>query len=393
MNDVSPELALVAACCRWPPSAARQKAIRSAAAGVVDWSRFEQIVARHRVTSLVRHSLQSAGIHATLLVQERLAARSRAASLKSLAMTAETVRLQKAFDEAGLKVLVLKGATLGVIAYNAPGIKESWDIDLLVSPSETLAGRGLLEQLGYQMEPHLSEKDFLRHVEHCKEAVMMHPGLQIAVELHWRLVDNGCILKPLDLNAVQTVQIGGVAVRTLADRELYAYLCVHGCNHSWSRLKWLADVGAVLARQSPDRLAELHQAAVALGAGRASATAILLCHELLDLEVKPDVLGRLRSDRVTSLLLASARASIRYGGGAREITPYSQPWALNWVARFVVGDNLQYTLNQARLNWVSEHDRVRMPLPRGLGFVYHLLRLPLWALRLIGQILRGARRA
>ncbi len=392
MSDLSPELALVATCCRWPPSPARDAAVRAAAAGPIDWSLFERVVARHRVTSLVCDSLRDAGVQAAPDVAERLAARSRSTTFKTLGMMAETVRVQKAFDEAGLPAIVLKGATLAVLAYDSPAIKESWDIDLLVSPRDTLAGRDLLERLGYVMiiPSGFSDAKFLRHVEHCKEAVLAHPRLGTAIELHWRLVDNTCILKALDLQATQTVSIGGAGVRTLADGGLYAYLCVHGCNHGWSRLKWLADVGAFLTRRSPDGMARLHQQAVTLGAGRASATAILLCHEFLGLEIEPEILAQLRADRMTGLLLASARASIGYGSGTREITPYSRPWALNWIAKFQVMDSLRYTLNEARLNWVGEYDRVHMPLPRGLGFLYHLLRLPLWASRFIGQKLRRA---
>lgn len=89
-------------------------------------------------------------------------------------------------------------------------------------------------------------------------------------------------------------------------------------------------------------------------------------------------------------LAANGLASISHGGGMREITPYSKPWMLNWLAKFQVMDSLGYTLNEARLNWVGVHDRVHMPLPRGLGFLYHLLRLPLWASRFVGQRLRRA---
>lgn len=392
MSALPPELVLVATCCRWPPSAARDAAVQAAAAAPIDWTRFERVVARHRVTSLVCDSLRGAGVEPPPEIAARLAARSRAATFRTLGMAAETVRLQRAFDDAGVSAILLKGATLAALAYDAPAIKESWDIDLLVSPGDAIAGRDLLERLGYGMitPSGFDDAKFRRHVDYCKEAVFAHPGLRTAVELHWRLVDNACLLSSLDLAATQTVAIGGAGVRTLTDGGLYAYLCVHGCNHGWARLKWLADVSAFLSRRSPDDGRALHEAAVTLGAGRASAVAILLCHQLLGLEVAPDFLTRLRSDRMARRLVANALVSIGHGGGLREITPYSKPWMLNWLAKFQVMDSLGYTLNEARLNWVGVHDRVHMPLPRGLGFLYHLLRLPLWASRFVGQRLRRA---
>lgn len=395
MTGVSAEFALVAACCRWPSSPTHDDAIRAAASGVIDWGRFEQVAARHRVTPLVCGGLRHAGVTPPPETEARLAAASRASAFKNLGMAAETLRLQTAFDEADLPAIILKGASLAALAYGTLAIKESWDIDLLVARENALAGRDLLQRLGYvPISPSgFSDEKFLRHVVHCKEAVFAHPQLRTAVELHWSLVDNPHVLAPPDLEAVQSVSIGDGQVRTLADEALYAYLCVHGCNHSWSRLKWLADVAAYLARRSPDERMRLHQAAGAGGAGRASGVAIQLCHRLLGLEVDADLLARLRADRMAGILTTSAMASLGHGGGTREITPYSRPWAMNWLAKFWVSDSVRYTLAQARLNWTGVHDRVHLPLPRGFGFLYHLLRLPLWAFRLVGQKVRRVRAA
>jgi len=57
-----PEIRLVTACCRWPPSPARDEAVREAAAAITDWPRFLRVVRRHRVTGFVRASLSAAGV-------------------------------------------------------------------------------------------------------------------------------------------------------------------------------------------------------------------------------------------------------------------------------------------------------------------------------------------
>ena len=36
---------------------------------------------------------------------------------------------------------------------------------------------------------------------------------------------------------------------TLGADDLFAYLCAHGAYHAWFRLKWLADIGALLAAE------------------------------------------------------------------------------------------------------------------------------------------------
>ena len=53
----SPEFRLVAACAMWPPSDRRTEAIRTAAAGPLDWPRFLRVARRHQVIGLVHEGL------------------------------------------------------------------------------------------------------------------------------------------------------------------------------------------------------------------------------------------------------------------------------------------------------------------------------------------------
>lgn len=66
---------------------------------------------------------------------------------ESVKMAAENVRLQRPFDKARLPVLFLKGASLAVLAYGNLGLRESKDIDLLVSPENLGPARHLSNAL------------------------------------------------------------------------------------------------------------------------------------------------------------------------------------------------------------------------------------------------------
>jgi hypothetical protein len=55
----------------------------------------------------------------------------------------------------------------------------------------------------------------------------------------------------------------GVAVPTLATDALFAYICGHGAAHLWARLRWRADVAALLARE-PDGGDRLWHAVIAV---------------------------------------------------------------------------------------------------------------------------------
>src|SRR5687768_6702885 len=85
--SIVPEFELAAACCRWPPSPAREKAIRAAARGPLDGARLLKVARRHRVQGLVHQGLADSG---TALSEEA------AAALKSEADRIAQANLQMA---------------------------------------------------------------------------------------------------------------------------------------------------------------------------------------------------------------------------------------------------------------------------------------------------------
>lgn len=143
----------------------------------------------------------------------------------------------------------------------------------------------------------------------------------VAVELHASLVDNPLLLPSLSVHSpLQDVEVApGRTLPTLEPGALYAYLTVHGAAHAWSRLKWIADLNALLGDTNVAGVARLHRDAVALGAGRCSAHALLLCARLFGRDLDPALLADLRGDRIARLLAGNALASMMRGGAAVEL--------------------------------------------------------------------------
>lgn len=383
-SAISPELALLAACCRWPPSPSREAAVREAAAPAIDWSRFERVVTRHRVAALARDGLRRAAVPLPAEVEQRLAKHAATAARTALSMAQETLRLQKEFDDAGLPVVFVKGSSLAVLAYGDLGIKESWDIDLLTTPEKAVEGRRLLEQLGYRMflPSDLDDKSFLQLVAFGKECALHNPALNLSVELHWRLVSNERVMPALNVwPATQMAPLASGGIRTLDDDMLFAYLCVHGTAHGWFRLKWLADVAAFLGARDDVGIDRLYLSSVELGAGRAPAVALLLCHRLLGLSLSDALLSELRSDRLTSFVEAVAVRCIAYGHGEREFPQYSLTDLGVTLSHFLAVPGAKHFWSEVRLKWTSTDDRMHVALPRPLHFLYHFIRLPRWAWR------------
>ena len=383
-TSTSPEFALLAACCRWPATEERATAVRRAAADL-DWPRFRAIASRHRVTALVHDGLRQAAVNPPPEEAQAFAEAATEAGRAGLGLARETIRVQKVMEAAGLTAVFIKGATLALLAYGDLGVKQSWDIDLLTTPSDAPATLSLLRGMGYDLAefPPLNDAQFRDLVALEKECLLVNRKLGLAIDLHWRLVDNPLLLDGIESPyPLQTVLLGGVATPTLADDALFAHLCTHGALHGWSRLKWLADLAAFLAPRSPAEIERLYDRAVALGAGRAPGLAILLCEHLFAIAPPPALLGRLRADRRLARLAAVCLDCLHSEKAMADLPALGSLLRLRLlVALFSVGTAPGYGWAEMRCKLTSYQDRLDLPLPPALRFLYAPLRAPLWVWR------------
>jgi hypothetical protein len=276
--------------------------------------------------------------------------------------------------------MIVKGVPLAILAYGEPGMKESADIDLLVTPETASEARRLLIEHGYEVSlDKLTSQQFERHVQHTTEAGFFNARVGVKVDLHWRLVANDKLLRGVTADGpAQYVALPGGSLRTLSNDALFAYLCLHGALHNWGRLKWLADLGAFLNRRTEAEIASLYDAAATYRVGRSAAVALLLCRALLGLPLDARLIESIEKDTVAVRLAEGAVAALGYRGGAGEHGPYTAPWLRATIAQFFIVRGASHMADQSRLIWNSAHDRTRIALPEGFEFGYHLLRIPLW---------------
>ena len=309
-SDLPAEFALVAACCRWPHDAAFVRSVAQESQSATDWQRLLRIAARHRVSGLVGHGLRSARIDLPAAVAAALAAAERRIALADIRGAAETARLVRALAAGGVDALTVKGATLARLAFGFAPVKEARDIDLLVAPESFAAASRVLSASGYRRltpAPEMGDEDAQAWLRRCKESSWLHAAGHL-VEIHVALADHEAMIPTIGLDSPrQTVALGpGLAAETLADAELVAYLFVHGATHGWARLKWLADVNALLGPRGAGGIAAAWQSAVALGAGRSAAQGLLLCQRLLGLALDAELARALAADRRTRYMVAVA---------------------------------------------------------------------------------------
>ena len=371
-----PEFELAVACCRWPPSPERDEAVLAAARSV-DWTLVARIAGRHRVEGLVWNALRRAGAEIPAEPAARMSGAAARIARQNLVLTAESLRLAARLEEAGIVHLFVKGIALGALVYGSVGPKMGWDIDLLVAPASVEAAAAVLEAAGYRLtlpaRPGARERLRQFH-QYWKESVWTTAG-GLTVELHTRLSDNDMLLKGIGAESPsQGVEVTkGRFLATLAPDELFTYLCVHGASSAWFRLKWIADVAALLAGASPEEVERLYRRSQALGAGRAAAQALLLSRRLFDTAMPPALAAELAADRTNRWLLAVALRKLAGRALATELHEKRLGTATIHLMQFGLLPGLGFKFAELYRQLVDPADRALLPLPRGLAFLYPLI--------------------
>lgn len=383
-QPLSQEFLLVAACSVWPPSDRRNDAICEAAAAPLDWDRFLRLVTRHRVAGLIHDGLTHAHPDVPPDIIREIGDQAATLVRQNLAFAAEAVRLQRLFAEADLSVVFIKGVPLALLAYGNLGLRHSRDLDLLVSPESRTAAAALLEHAGYRpFEPPgtFSEDQLRMWLLRCKELSYVHEESRLVVELHSRLFDNPQLMPAIPASgSFRRISFGKeIELPTFGEDDLFAYLCAHGAVHCWFRLKWLADIGALLASQPEGGIERLYQAADARGAGRAAAQAILLCQRILKLPISAKLNTILSESPSVRLLEATAMKAI-----TADLEPTELPFGttFNNLSLFLLNREWRYWLIELENQLISPVDILTWPLPKQFRVFYPILRLPLWLWRL-----------
>jgi Uncharacterised nucleotidyltransferase len=382
---LSPNFRLAAACAIWPPSDRRSDAIRAAASEVHDWPRFLRVARRHRVVGLVHDGLTRARPAVPPAIASEIGAASKQMIYESLAMADEALRLQRLFNEAELPVLFVKGASLAMLAFDTVGLSSGQDIDLLVPLKALPKASAIVMEAGYRRydpPPAISDAQLRLLLPLRRDFGFIHEATGIQLEVHWRLFLNPYAMAEDTLMAnSRVVPLAGTrGLRTLGEEDLFAYLCMHGALHWWHRLKWLADINALLGAPGSD-VERLIGSAKARGAGRAAAQALRICQRLLGTSLPDRFMASLGNSALERWLETTALNAMTKGQG--EDDPHEARFGTTRgsLSTFLLSRNWRYWLAEMGYHLTNQTDVLMVPLPERLRFLYPILRLPLWAWR------------
>ncbi len=205
-------------------------------------------------------------------VLETMRARSRR-------MAMEVLRRQAAFDwlhgacvlPSGVEHAYFKGPALAARFYPDPMQRFYRDVDLLVPPRQRRALMCRMRDQGCRVFEEDPETGY-RYIDlesdsaiDDYQAVTLVPHMAtpqgLSIELHTQ-IDHGTALFDTDalLRATRDVAMQNGSIRVLPDDAHFVFICFHHTRHLWSKLNWMADLGAICDHPEFDRAAALDYA-------------------------------------------------------------------------------------------------------------------------------------
>lgn len=350
----SPEFTLLLACCRWNFATATPD--RPQLPDHLNWAKLVELARYHRVQGLIWNALPKANLPQAATA---LYADAQWIAANNLAIARECSGLRDDFAKRRMPHLFVKGLTVAALAYRSPMLKMGWDIDVLIDPGDLDKAAQALEGRGFSLRLPARRGGLARWHRRSKESVWRRDdGLNI--ELHTRLADNANLIPSLDVHSpARQVEIApGIALSTLADEQLFAYLAVHGASSAWFRLKWIADFAGLLAARSGKEIEHLYRRSQELGSGRAAGQALLLADQLFgSLRQVPALRAALECSRSTRQLRSGAMAML----GRRPVDPTAERFGtfpIHWTQLLLL-PGPSFKLSELRRQ-ASEMARERM---------------------------------
>jgi hypothetical protein len=231
-------------------------------------------------------------------------------------MTAELFRLLDRFAAQAISAMVVKGPVLAVHAYGDPAMRSYGDLDLLVRQRDIRSATELMLADGYRA--HVP----LRAIDAGKipgQYLFSKPDSNLLVEMH-----NDFTLRyfprrlPIEKFFERQIRVplDGREAPALSVEDELVLICIHGAKHLWERLIWIADVAALVSRQSGIDWERVTESAREVGAERMLHTGLQLAEDVLRMQWPSKVSSQIHRDAVATRLARQVQKWLPAAGDA-----------------------------------------------------------------------------
>ena len=274
---------------------------------------FSKAQAHGLLPLLQKHLTQSASDILPGHFLSRLKRETVANSQNMLHLLGRQLNLCKLFGENGVPIAIFKGALLSQISYGEIALRAAGDIDALIHPQDFARARQLLESLGYEMNPKLTPRSLDSHLNHHCELQFMRDEWFTIVDLHWALAPKSFVFK-LETDEVmsrlQSVEIAGAKIKTLATEDLILYLSMHGAKHLWRGLEWISSLGELIRAAESIAWKTIVERAAKAHATRMLALGLHLAERVSEVHIPGEVLTAIDRDQSMKKLSGEILAMI-----------------------------------------------------------------------------------
>jgi hypothetical protein len=236
-------------------------------------------------------------------VRQELRDAARAQTLFTLSLTAELFRVLDRFAALGMAALLTKGPVLSARCYGDPGLRQYTDLDFVLRDDDVHRATEAMMGLGY--EPRVPLKA-IQAKKAPGEYVFVQRGTKLLVEFHTERTFR-YHPKPLSVDKLfqrqARVRFDGHDVPALSTEDELILICIHGAKHFWERLMWIADVAALVSRQTLDWNRAV-AAAREVQAERMLHVGLLLAANTLGARLPTELLDQFRADTAASRMAA-----------------------------------------------------------------------------------------
>ncbi|MDD5344748.1 MAG: nucleotidyltransferase family protein [Smithella sp.] len=162
----------------------------------------------------------------------------RKAWSKNQTLFHEMAKVVEYLQYAGIKTMLLKGASLSLLYYKNNGARPMADIDVLVPFKQARQACELLQKAGWTSILPLSELDFI-----FGHAVQLKNSLDKEFDLHWRPFNSCCDEYEKDFwNGAMPVKMANVNSLAPNPTNMLFHVIIHGM--AWNpvpSIRWIAD--------------------------------------------------------------------------------------------------------------------------------------------------------
>jgi hypothetical protein len=339
----------------------------------LDWDYLFNFARRHAVLPLVIEHLSLLASSVPPREFARFRTYYQENTARNILLGNELKSILQALSNAGIEAVPYKGPALAVFAYGRLSSRWFVDLDIMVRKRDVPRAKEILCDLGYVSETAWTktQQSVLLRTQH--NLALRGEGGRLIVELHWEVASGlfAQSLKAEELwSRLETMQLDGMAIKTLSASDLLLSLCVHGSRHLWERLCWICDIAELIrsprALDWPNLLAQ----AKLSGNSRMFRLGLMLASNFLAAPLPHEIQADIADDDALNPLALEIAERLFSGTEHLPVTA-SESFRYNLQIRESWGARLRYF----RLMFQPTDSDVRaIALPPGMTFAYYLVR-------------------